>query len=93
MDEMWSKLSLAEEEQADIGIEKEWIKDTSSMGKDYLLGKVLSNKSVNIEVMRNVFMKIWRLKYDVTIHEVGECLFIFHFKDQTEKDRVFQKQP
>ena len=63
------------------------------MGKDCLLGKVLSNKSINIEAMRNVFIKIWRLKYDVTVHEVGERLFIFHFKDQTEKDRVFQKQP
>ena len=91
--EMWSKLSLTEEEQANIVIENEWIEDTSSMGKDCLLGKVLLNKPVNIEAMRNVFMKIWKVKYGVTVHEVGERLFIFHFKDQTEKDRVFQKQP
>ena len=91
--EMWSKLSLTEEEQADIVIEKDWIEDTVPMGKNCLLGKVLTNKRVNIEAMRNVFMKVWRVKYGVTVHEVGERLYLFLFEDQLEKDRVFQKQP
>ena len=91
--EMWSKLSLMEKEQVDIIIEKEQVEDTSSMGKDCLLENVMSNKMVNLEAMRNVFMKIQKLKYGGTVHEVGERLFIFHFKDQTEKDRVFRKQP
>ena len=60
--EMWSKLSLTEEEQTDIVIEKDWIEDTSSMEKCCLVGKILSNKRVNLEAMRNVFMKVWKLK-------------------------------
>ena len=91
--EMWSKLFLTEEEQADIVIEKEWLEDTSSMEKSCLIGKFLLNRRVNLEAMRNVLMKVWKLKHGVTVHEVGERLYLFHFKDQLEKDRVFQKQP
>ncbi|XWS50900.1 hypothetical protein CRYUN_Cryun12cG0129700 [Craigia yunnanensis] len=56
--EIWSKVSLIEEEQSDIIIEKEWIEDTSSMGKNCPIGKLMMNKMVNIEAMKNVFMKI-----------------------------------
>ena len=48
---------------------------------------------MNIDAMRNVFLKIWRLKSVLTIKEAGERLFLFHFEDDLEKDRVFQKQP
>ena len=93
LEELWSRLSLTEEEQNEVVVEKEWIDEASVVGKKCLLGKILLSRAVNIEAMRNVFLKIWRLKSDLSIREVGDRLFLLHFEDELEKDRVFQKQP
>ncbi|XWS13478.1 hypothetical protein CRYUN_Cryun36dG0040400 [Craigia yunnanensis] len=90
---MWSRLSLTEEEQLDVIIEKEWIEDSSSIGKNCLVGKLMMNKMENVEAMKNVFLKIWRIKNGVTIYKMGERLYLFHFEYQFEKDHVYQKQP
>ncbi|XWS46291.1 hypothetical protein CRYUN_Cryun14cG0053000 [Craigia yunnanensis] len=56
--EMWSRLSFKEEEQSDVVIEKEWMEESSSVGKNYLVGKLMMNKMVNVEAMKNIFLKI-----------------------------------
>ncbi|XWS22384.1 hypothetical protein CRYUN_Cryun29cG0029300 [Craigia yunnanensis] len=58
LEEMWSHLSLTEEEQNDIYVEKEWVGDGSEVDKKCLLGKLLLRKIANVEAMRNVFLKI-----------------------------------
>ena len=93
LEELWSRLSLTEEEQDVVAVEKEWVEDVSAVGNKCLLGKLLIRRNVNIEAMRNVFLKIWRLKSGMTIREVGERRFLFYFEDALEKDKVFQKQP
>ncbi|XWS68953.1 hypothetical protein CRYUN_Cryun04dG0138100 [Craigia yunnanensis] len=55
---MWSRFSLIEEEQIDVVIEKEWVKDMMERSKNYLLGKILMKKQVNMKAMKNVFMKV-----------------------------------
>ena len=74
-------------------VEKEWVGDASAVENKCLLSKLLLRRAVNIEAMRNVFLKIWRLKLEMTIREVGERRFLFYFDNETEKDRVFQNQP
>ena len=75
--EMWSKFSLTEEEMSDVVIEKEWLEDMSVIGSHCLLGKILMRKNVNMEAMKTVFKKIWKLRSGVLVREVGERLFLF----------------
>ena len=93
LEKIWSKLTLIKEEQDDIIIEKEWVDDVSEAGQNCAIGKLVMRKLVNVEVMRNIFIKIWRVSEGLTIREVGDKLYIFYFKDPLEKDRVIQKQP
>ena len=50
-------------------------------------------KTVNVEAMKNVFIKIWKLTRGLSVREVGDRLYLFYFDDLLEKDRAFQKQP
>ena len=67
LEEMWNRLSLTEEEQNEVVVEKEWVDDGAEVGNKSLLGKLLLRRSVNIEAMRLVFLKIWRIKSGMTI--------------------------
>ena len=79
LEEMWSHLSLIDEEQTDVLVEKEWVNDASKISKRSLLGKLLIRKPMNVEVMKIVFMKIWKISSSLTIREVGERLSLFNF--------------
>ena len=50
-----NKLSLTEEEQNDVIVEKAWVGDPADVGKSCLLGKLLLHKGFNVEAMKNVF--------------------------------------
>ncbi|XWS36061.1 hypothetical protein CRYUN_Cryun20dG0051000 [Craigia yunnanensis] len=55
---MWSKFSLTDEEQRDVVIENEWVEDSLEKSKKYLFGKMVMQKPVNLEAMKNVFTKL-----------------------------------
>ncbi|XVF71961.1 hypothetical protein PTKIN_Ptkin12aG0082300 [Pterospermum kingtungense] len=93
LDDLWQKLSLAEECTKEVVVEEEWVGDPVSNGKYCLLGKLIINRASNLEAMRNVLAKAWRLKSTLTITEVGEKVFVFQFEDAVEKDRVLLGQP
>ena len=86
LEEMWSKFSLTEEEKTDVVIEKLWIEDLLERSKYFLLGKMVMRKPINIEAMKLVFMKLWKINNGMIIQKVGERLFIFQFVDELEKD-------
>ena len=69
------------------------MEDISEVGKNCLIGELLLRKMVNVEAMKNVFQKIWKVFAGLYIREVGERLFIFHFDKLMDKERVIQKQP
>ena len=93
LEEIWNKLTLTEEEQEDILVEKEWVEDISEAGKNCLLGKMLMRKPVNMEAMRSVFIKIWKVSAGLSIREIDDRIFIFRFGNGLEKEREIQKQP
>ena len=53
-----------------------------------MIGKLIINKRVNVEVMKNVLSTIWKLISRMSITEIGSRLFIFQFEDNEEKERV-----
>ena len=79
LEKIWSKLTLTEEEQDNLIIEKEWVDDVSEVGQNCAIGKPVMRKQVNVKAMRNVFIKIWRVSESLTIREVGDRLYIFFF--------------
>ncbi|XWS13549.1 hypothetical protein CRYUN_Cryun36dG0046500 [Craigia yunnanensis] len=93
LEKLWSRFSLTEEEQLDVVIEKEWVEDMVERSKNYLLDRLVMKKPVNLEAMKNIFMKVWKIQGGMNVNEVRERLFIFQFDDLLEKDRVLQKQP
>ena len=92
LEEMWNGLPLTEEEQAEVVVEKEWVEDLSEVGNKCLLGKLLLKRAINIEAIRNVSLKIWKITFGMTIREVEDRLFLLYFEDGLERDRVFQRQ-
>ena len=58
-----------------------------------MIGKLIINKRVNVEVMKNVLSTIWKLISRMSITEIGSRLFIFQFEDNEEKERVLLRQP
>ncbi|XVF20935.1 hypothetical protein REPUB_Repub12eG0046700 [Reevesia pubescens] len=93
IEKLSSKLSLTEDEQQEILVEKGWHVETLVNVLNCLLGKKLANKGVSVEVLQGVFKKFWRLSHGVQIKDLGEKRFFFHFSSQADKDRVFAFQP
>lgn len=58
------------------------------------MGRLLLNKNYNMDGMKVVFTKAWRLKSTLTILALGDQRFLFMFDDPNlEKDRALVKKP
>ena len=84
LEHLWGKLSLTEKEQTDVVIEKDWLEEGEEVGKRCLVGKLVLNKRVNVETMKNVFSNV---------KEVGKIMLVFHFEDIMYKKRVLMRKP
>ena len=56
IEELWTKLSLTDTEQKEVTVEQEWVEGTEVEGKNYIIGKILTNRVVNVQAMKNVFL-------------------------------------
>ena len=54
LEQLWGKLSLTEEEQVEVVLEKDCLEEVNEVGKNCLIGKLVLNKRVNMEAMKNV---------------------------------------
>ena len=88
LEKLWEKLSLTEAEQTEVIVEKDWQEKDNEVGENCLIGKLVLNKRINVEAMKNVLSTIWKLSARMSIKEVGGRLFIFHFEDISEKEAV-----
>ncbi|XVF03499.1 hypothetical protein REPUB_Repub05bG0000200 [Reevesia pubescens] len=53
----------------------------------------MSRRMMNLEAMKSVISKVWKLSSGLLIREMGEKMFLFHFDNIKEKDRVLLMQP
>ncbi|XWS10326.1 hypothetical protein CRYUN_Cryun39dG0066600 [Craigia yunnanensis] len=86
LEEMWRRFLLTKDEQSEVVIEKEWVDDMLDKSGNCLLGKIVMGKYVNMEAMKMVFVKLWKINAGISIRDVRERLFIFQFEDEVEKD-------
>ncbi|XWS61009.1 hypothetical protein CRYUN_Cryun07bG0088500 [Craigia yunnanensis] len=92
LENLWGKLSFTEEEFTEVVIEKDWLEEAKEAGKNFLIGKLLLNKRVNVKAMKNVLCNVWKVLLGMSIKEVGNRLFVFHFQDDMENERVLLRQ-
>ncbi|XWS69090.1 hypothetical protein CRYUN_Cryun04dG0149500 [Craigia yunnanensis] len=93
LENLWSKLSLTEDELIEVVEAKDWIEKAKEIGRNCLIGRLVLNKRVNIEAMKKVLSIVWKISTGMTVKEVGEKMFIFQFGDNMEKERVLLRQP
>ncbi|TXG48183.1 hypothetical protein EZV62_027477 [Acer yangbiense] len=58
-----------------------------------LIGKILSNKTVNRVAFMRVIRSIWRVKEGFEIESVTGNIFTFHFKNEEDRRRVISGGP
>lgn len=61
--------------------------------QNYLVGKILTNKKVNMEAFKAVIHDVRKTVKIVTIECVGDNLFLFKFNFDGDKKRVFASGP
>ena len=76
LENLWGKLSLTEDELIEVRIEQDWLEEIKEVGKNCLIGKLLLNKRVNTEAMKNVLSNVWKVSSGMVVREVGNriCL-------------------
>lgn len=58
------------------------------MGNRTLIGKLLSNRSVNKNTIKSLILRNWCANGTVTVSEVGEKCFMFNFEREDDFDSV-----
>ncbi|XWS60869.1 hypothetical protein CRYUN_Cryun07bG0074700 [Craigia yunnanensis] len=58
LEHLWEELSLTEEEQNEVVVKNDWLEEAKRVGKNFLVGKLMLNKRVNVEVMKNVLCTV-----------------------------------
>ena len=58
LEKLWEKLSLTDVEQNGIIVEGNWLDEAKEAGKHCLIGRIVLNKRINVEAMKNVLSTI-----------------------------------
>ena len=90
LEELWKKLSFTEEEDESIALGSNTTKVAKAIGKNCLVVKVLSPKSINIEALRKNLRMIWKPIKSVQINEVEDEIYLVEFGDGRDKRRVME---
>ena len=80
-------------EQSEIIVKGNWLDEAKEARKHCLIGIIVLKKRINVKAIKNVMSTIWKLSARMSIKEVGEKVFIFHFEDVGEKKVVLLRQP
>lgn len=59
---LWKNLSLTGIEQSNVQVEDDWLQSTIDCVKNCLVAKLFHRRNINVEVLKNALLKIWRLK-------------------------------
>ncbi|XP_050207931.1 uncharacterized protein LOC126657306 [Mercurialis annua] len=93
LSEMYSRITLAEEEDGGLEIleEEEGMVDKSF---DWcLVGRVLTDTYINFSVFKQIMAGIWKPVHKVCIEMVAEHLFVFKFFHELDMRRVIEDGP
>ncbi|XVF58583.1 hypothetical protein PTKIN_Ptkin07bG0077600 [Pterospermum kingtungense] len=93
LSDMWRSLSLTEDEEIDIEAEDSLENESTSGGRNWLVGKLVTSRPFNKEAMMGTMKAIWKLNREVEIMTLEENLFLFKFQGKKDKARVLDGAP
>lgn len=91
LDDMYSKLTLAEEEEGEMVVEGN--KETHDGETYVLVGRFLTDKNINFQAMLSVLASLWRPKEGVEIHDLGGYRYSFVFFHILDLQKVLDGGP
>ena len=93
LEKLWSKLSFTEEEDEGIEIDNNCTRSAREIGKNCVLMKILTHKSISIEALRKNMRMLWKPNKSVQISEIDEEIFLVEFGDGRDKKKVLDMCP
>ncbi|XVF67325.1 hypothetical protein PTKIN_Ptkin10aG0112000 [Pterospermum kingtungense] len=90
---IWKVLNLIEEEKDNIRTEDDSIDNTTTLTKNWLVGKLHTNRPFNKTALMGTMKVIWKLMDEVEITALEENLFLFKFSGSKDKERVLEGAP
>lgn len=93
LEALWKNLSFTEEEDEKIVLASNSTKAAKERGKNCLVMKVLSRRSIALDAIRKNLRMVWKPNKGLQIMEVGEELFIVKFGDEKDKKKVLDMSP
>lgn len=73
----WDKLKISDDEEEEILFMQNWVKEVVEASDHCLLGRLLIKKLLNLEVMKNVLSRAWKLTEELFVTEVGDHIYIY----------------
>ena len=90
---LWQKLKVTEEEEVSVNLGEECTRAANERGKNCLVMKVLSRRSIMLEAIRKNIRMLWKPNKSLQLSVIGEELFLAEFKDERDKRRVMDMRP
>ena len=93
METLWRRFNLTEEEDERIELGSSSTKAAKEIGKNCLVMKVLTQRSINLDALRKNIRMMWKPNKGILISEIEEDLFLMEFGDGTDKKKVLDMRP
>lgn len=93
LEELGKKFSFTEEEDESILLGSSTTGAARVIGKNCLVMKVLTHKSIKIKALRKNLRMIWNPNKSIHINEVEEKLYLVEFGNGRDKKRVMEMCP
>lgn len=92
-EEIWKKLTITEEEDEAITLDRGTTQAAREIGKNCLVMKILTQNSINTEALRKTMRLVWKPNKGVRIFDIEEELFLVEFGYKKDKQRVLEMCP
>lgn len=91
LEDIYAKLAIEEEEDEEIVItNKEVVKQKPTY---MLVGKFLTDKNINFQVMKNLMASLWRPREGMEFHDMGDMKYSFIFFHKLDMQKVLEGGP
>ncbi|OMO72105.1 reverse transcriptase [Corchorus capsularis] len=92
---MCSRLSLQSEGGDEVVVQdQDWLGGSEGdLAWFHLISRLFSKQKANVDRLRTTMLLAWQVEVAFMIKEAGDNLFIFHFEDEVERDRILVSQP
>lgn len=91
--DQWNDLQIAEEDTHSFEVGAEWQGKDDLVPQWCLLGRLLSERPVNFEALRDVMATLWRPVKGLVVKEITANRYLFQFFHELDMQRVEEGTP